>query len=78
MVGIPRGGLVFAKALQKHVTAWSHALLVADDVYTTGASMTLALDAYAAQGRHARGVVVFDRSGGALPQNVLALFTLTR
>ena len=51
VVGIPRGGLAFAKALQKHTTPWSHALLVADDVYTTGASMTLALDALRSAGQ---------------------------
>ena len=38
--GVPEGGLKFAKALEKYVSGYPDAgYLIADDVWTTGASM---------------------------------------
>jgi len=38
VLGIPRGGLAFAAALQPYCRADAGNLLIVDDVYTTGAS----------------------------------------
>ena len=66
--GVPRGGLRFAEALRAHVYPPSGALLIADDVWTTGASMERQR-----AGRHAAyGVVLFAR--GVPPWWVSALF----
>ena len=56
VVGIPRGGLRFAKALQKYCSPQG-GVLIADDVYTSGTSM----DEFRAQHPYAQGVVVFAR-----------------
>ena len=37
--GIPRGGLKFAKTLQKYESSHSQNILIVDDVLTTGSSM---------------------------------------
>jgi len=38
VVGIPRGGLALAHAMEKYVTPGDHPWMVVDDVYTTGTS----------------------------------------
>ena len=39
VLGVPRGGLPFAAALQKHIRDAPRTLLIAEDVCTTGGSM---------------------------------------
>ena len=56
--GVPRGGVKFADALTVYRQLEpGHGLLIADDVFTTGASMEEHRD-----GREAKGVVAFARS----------------
>lgn len=73
VVGVPRGGIDFARALKEHVTESARPLLVVDDVWTTGESMRV----YAARhhpNRYWLGCVVFARS---VPDYwVKALFTM--
>ena len=57
VLGVPRGGLRFAAALRAHARADSTVTLLADDVYTTGASLA----AVRAQHPAAIGVVLFAR-----------------
>ena len=38
VVGIPRGGMALAHAMEKYVTPGDHPWMVVDDVYTTGTS----------------------------------------
>jgi orotate phosphoribosyltransferase len=65
VVGIPRGGLKLAAALQKYTTAGPR--LIVDDVLTTGRSIRDFMDR-----KDDLGYVVFAR--GALSPNVRALF----
>lgn len=71
VLGIPRGGLRLARALEKYADPEDHYLLVVDDVLTTGKSMNEIL-------RKEKGVgyVIFAR--GPLPPGVHALFSWTR
>lgn len=55
--GVPRGGLPFARALERYVTASSKRLLIADDVWVTGLSMEKHRG-----DRDAVGVVAFARN----------------
>ncbi len=57
VVGIPRGGLRFAEALARYIKPGTGTMLLVDDVYTTGASMTEAR----MQEPNAIGVVIFAR-----------------
>lgn len=63
--GVPRGGLRLAEAMRQYAT--TGALLIVDDVCTTGGS----LEVYRA-GREAIGAVIFNR--GELPDWCDALF----
>ena len=65
--GVPRGGIAFAEALRRHVTAGP--LLICDDVLTTGASMERLR-----AGRDAIGVVAFAR--GPCPDWVMLIWRL--
>lgn len=66
--GVPRGGLPFARALERYRST-SGGLLIAEDVVTTGGSMERHRG-----GREAQGVVVFSRGGA--PAWVRPLFVL--
>lgn len=60
VIGIPNGGLAFAKALEVYsVPNGEVDLLIADDVYTTGKSMEEARSQY--PNRRIQGVVLFAR-----------------
>lgn len=65
--GVPRGGLVLAKCMQRYVTEGK--LLIVDDVWTTGSSWLK----YCSN-RPAFGAVVFAR--GLVPENVTALWSM--
>jgi len=70
VVGVPRGGLRLAEALECFAIPMNEpVLLIVDDVLTTGGSM----EAWRA-GRDAIGFVIFAR--GDCPSWVKALFTL--
>lgn len=67
VMGVPRGGVPFALALQKHVTPGCDTILIAADVTTTGASMEryrnqlIAKEPDGLSGRRITGVVLFNR-----------------
>lgn len=69
-VGIPRGGLRFAAALDPYASGKGPLLLV-DDVLTTGGSMEEARDDFAEE---SIGVVIFAR--GSCPDWITPLFTM--
>ncbi len=69
--GVPRGGLRLAAVLHPYATGKeTDPLLIADDVYTTGASMEAHRN-----GRKAIGVVIFARSEPS-QEWINALFTM--
>ena len=71
VVGVPRGGIALAKALQGYVDLQARNDLVVDDVWTTGGSMK----PYLSFGGPVVGYVVFARKPITDPR-VRALFTL--
>ena len=76
-VGVPRGGLPFAEALQAHAVPGHRTLLIAEDVVTTGGSIArFVADNPAAPERWDKviGVAAFAR--GACPGWVTPLFAL--
>ena len=75
VIGVPRGGLLFAQALEKRVRPGAANVLIADDVLTTGASM---LEAWkqAGQPYPPLGIVAFAR--GECPWWVMPVFRLGR
>ena len=54
--GVPRGGLLFAEAMEQFCWAWGEPLLIVDDVLTTGQSME-----NFRRNRDAMGIVLFAR-----------------
>jgi len=74
VIGIPRGGLRLAKALEKYKTMESSYLLLADDVLTTGKSMRGYRDKYIKYS--VIGTVLFAR--GKCPDWVIPLFQMWR
>lgn len=68
---VPKGGIPFAEALMKYRSSDTHALLICEDVITTGASMDRVRN-----GRDAFGVCVFAR-GVRCPKWVKPLFFLS-
>jgi hypothetical protein len=73
VVGVPRGGLALAKALEAYTVPASPALVV-DDVLTTGRSMLDLMQEISAKGASVKGWVVFAR--GPCPHGVQALFQM--
>lgn len=70
--GVPRGGLALPEVLQAYIEPLHPTLLIVDDVLTTGAAMV------AFRGdRLAIGYVLFDRSFGARPGWIGALWSLS-
>lgn len=67
--GVPSGGLMLAWYLRPYADPTSDALLIVDDVLTTGTSMELKR-----AGRDASGVVIFAR--GPCPAWVIPVFSL--
>lgn len=67
--GVPRGGIPFAKALEKYIVPNNPTLLIAEDVVTTGGSMNRLRD-----NREAIGVCVFAR--GALYKWITPIFKM--
>lgn len=77
--GVPRGGLPFAQALQRHRALGCETALIAEDVVTTGGSMERYLEALRRDPqvvfpRDCIGVCVFAR--GPCPGWVYPLFRL--
>jgi orotate phosphoribosyltransferase len=70
-VGIPRGGVRLAQAMQRHANG-EGPILIVDDVLTTGASMNKMLHEY--PGSH--GLVIFARKVLPLEYPVVALFCI--
>ena len=79
-VGIPRGGIKMAKALQKYASGDpSHFTLICDDVFTTGTSFKNFIDANYPMWTSAMGYrwVLFARKKSNIhPHHVNALFTM--
>ena len=75
VVGIPRGGIPFAKALEPFVTPGSETVLIVDDVMTTGQSMENERLKY--QDRPVQGVVLFNRSWQRNKAWILPVFNIT-
>lgn len=80
VLGVPRGGIPLAKALDRHTIEGAERLLVVDDVWTTGGSMDRYLATLADMGAWLPGVdsiakaVAFAR--GPVPDDVVALWQL--
>jgi orotate phosphoribosyltransferase len=72
--GVPRGGLALAEAFMPFQTSASEAVLIVDDVWTTGGSIRKFAES--ASIRHYKGFVAFSRAP-RLPPNVGAFCTLT-
>lgn len=72
VIGVPRGGLRLAKALQEYCHADSSLILIVDDVYTTGNSMEEARTEHSGD---VVGSVIFARR--PVPHWIVPLFTLT-
>ncbi len=73
--GIPRGGLPFAKALEKYIDPESEVHLVVDDVLASGTAMTNAMQAASDRGEEVvRGVVIFSR--GPKINNCVPIFQM--
>lgn len=72
VLGVPRGGLRFAEALEAHRTEGADVLLLAEDVVTTGGSITKFRDGLPPSGHRVLGVCVFAR--GAWPDWVRPLY----
>ncbi|HXJ66869.1 MAG TPA: hypothetical protein VNN79_24190 [Actinomycetota bacterium] len=75
VIGVPRGGLRFAAALEPYAVPYAPALprLIVDDVLTTGTSITN-LWRDLGRGLNVKGLVIFAR--GPCPFWVEAMFTL--
>lgn len=74
-VGVPRGGLMFALALNEHATGDdNHAVLIAEDVVTTGGSIERFAEANKFSPGVCMGVCVFAR--GTCPGWILPLFVM--
>ena len=73
--GIPRGGIAFAKALEKYIDPESEVHLVVDDVLASGKAMTDAMQAAFDRGEEVvRGIVIFSR--GPKLNNCVPIFQM--
>jgi phosphoribosylpyrophosphate synthetase len=73
--GIPRGGVAFAKALEKYIDPESEVHLIVDDVLASGKSMTDAMQAAFDRGEEVvRGIVIFSR--GPKINNCVPIFQM--
>jgi len=61
-IGIPRGGIRFMRALREYCSPDSDALLIVDDVYTTGQSLRNMHDHYYTIFPSIQGIVIFARN----------------
>ena len=77
VIGIERGGLPLAKALEKYIghREGSKIVLIADDVLTTGESMEKAKEQVKGRVRDVFGVVVFARR--KCPEWVYPIFQMS-
>lgn len=87
VVGVPRGGIRLANALQPYRSQTTDRLLVVDDVWTTGHSMIEFIKKYKSKliGKSVpyvemkiryTGFVIFNRGYVPLPPNIYSLFDL--
>jgi orotate phosphoribosyltransferase len=76
--GIPRGGLRLALAMQQYRTLGHPAILLVDDVWTTGQSMREKREEMKAEvgGGPVFGAVIFHRGQGILPYWCVAFSTV--
>ena len=76
VIGIPRGGLRIAKALEKYIQPKSMNTLIVDDVLSTGNSMAVEMGKYMSDPTHGNvvGVVIFAR--GKCPDWIRPLFRM--
>lgn len=73
VIGIPRGGIRFAKALEKYCLSGDDTTLIVDDVFTTGSSMEEAKsELLKVSHMPVVGVVIFARN--TCPWWVMSLF----
>lgn len=71
VIGVPRGGLPLAHALEEYVTPGNGITVIVDDVLTTGTSME---EARRNCGEDAIGVVIFAR--GKCPDWIFPIFSM--
>lgn len=63
VVGIPRGGLRMAAAMEQYITPDAAPILLVDDVLTTGGSLQkVRLDLHSQGVKRVRGLVIFSRN----------------
>lgn len=75
--GIPRGGVAFARALAAHLSKGGQFKLIADDVLTTGKSMTDARKELGWENDLCLGVALFSRADHSkLPGWMRGILTL--
>ncbi len=76
--GVPRGGLRFAGALQRHADPLQRGVLIVDDVLTTGRSMETMREIVTrvVPDGSIQGVVIFAR-GASWPSWVTPIFTMS-
>jgi hypothetical protein len=79
VLGVPRGGLRLAKALEKYIDASARLTLVVDDVLTTGNSINDCVashwDEWPVNRRESKGFVIFARC--KCPDWITPLFQMT-
>lgn len=77
-VGVPRGGVALANALNEMECYREAPLLIVDDVVTTGAAMEeYRQRLYSAGLKDTKGVAVFAREGANVPEWITPMFTMT-